>query len=220
MNEQNLEKRSLIGANLAQARRTIGLTQQQVALQIFGSKDKAKKMSDIERGLQMPDAELLQTLCLLYGVSSDWIYGFSDAVELDPQIGNAGVLFTKLYTQIEEAINKISLELCLIGAKQLPNIPHSKCLELLNIIKSIEGICSGKTHINTACLNDLFKISKELNAVIERQEHILLEQLEGFFSEAVEYHDTANLITNTQKDSRRIFTNALSLNKKKGSNAE
>ena len=209
MNEQSLERRKQIGGNLAYARQSLELTQNQVALKIFGDEAKYKKISEIERGFRLPDAELLQTLCLFYGVSSDWVLGFSEAIELDPLIGNANVLFMKVATQIDTAVQRIAIELCQLGAKQIPKLPKRKYLEILNLILEIKDISPNNAVLLKQKMNILFNLANQSKKTLNRQDKILERQIDSVFKESPEYSDTQNLLTNIPKKSQRakhVFT--------------
>lgn len=219
MNEQSLEKRRLIGLNLAHARLTVNFTQAQVAVRVFDDVAKTKKISEIERGFRLPDAELLQTLCLLYGVSSDWVLGFNEAIELDPLCGDAGVLYVKLAEQIEQTINKISLELCKVGATHIPKLPKNKFLEIVNIILEIKDIYPNNIEQMHEKLKHLFKLANESKNILNKQDKLLKKQLSGLFEQSIEYQDSHNLITSlpTELD-RHKAKHMLTLNKKRGAN--
>lgn len=60
--KSDLQRRVLIGRKLAMARDMSQLRQEDVALEIFGTPHK-NRMSEIENGKLMPDAELLSVLC-------------------------------------------------------------------------------------------------------------------------------------------------------------
>lgn len=60
--KSDLQRRVLIGRKLAMARDMAQLRQEDVALEIFGTPHK-NRMSEIENGKLMPDAELLSVLC-------------------------------------------------------------------------------------------------------------------------------------------------------------
>ncbi len=63
--KSDLQRRVLIGRKLAMARDMAQLRQEDVALEIFGTPHK-NRMSEIENGKLMPDAELLSVLKEVY----------------------------------------------------------------------------------------------------------------------------------------------------------
>ena len=87
----DLEKRVMIGRKLVLARERRGLLQHEVALELFGVEQK-NRISEMENGKTLPDAELLQVMCSLYHVSVDWVLGFRINPELNENESVAGVL--------------------------------------------------------------------------------------------------------------------------------
>lgn len=65
-----------LGRRLCEARRGKGLTQEDAARQIEGLTFSA--LSNYERGVRDPDTDLVARLADLYGVSADYLFGFSE----------------------------------------------------------------------------------------------------------------------------------------------
>lgn len=72
--QSDLETRAMIGRKLALARERSGMLQHEVAIELFGIAQK-NRISEMENGKTLPDAELLQVMCSLYRVSVDWVLG-------------------------------------------------------------------------------------------------------------------------------------------------
>jgi transcriptional regulator with XRE-family HTH domain len=91
----DLEKRVMIGRKLALARERRGMLQHEVAIELFGVEQK-NRISEMENGKTLPDAELLQVMCSMYRVSVDWVLGFTINPELNETESVAGVLFNSV----------------------------------------------------------------------------------------------------------------------------
>lgn len=131
-------RRCQIGKNLAYAREVSGLTQVDVIVKLFGTDNPSKSViSDMESGKRLPDADLLQRICLLYGVSADWILGFTAEVELDPNLGHAGVIYQKVHDLVSETAKSMTMKLCLVGAEHLQTLPKSQIILLVNHVKKL-----------------------------------------------------------------------------------
>jgi transcriptional regulator with XRE-family HTH domain len=84
----NLETRAMIGPL---ARKRSGMLQHEVAIELFGVEQK-NRISGMENGKMLSDAELLQVMCSLYHVPVDWVLGFRINPELNENESVAGVL--------------------------------------------------------------------------------------------------------------------------------
>ncbi len=122
--KSDLQRRVLIGRKLAMARDMAQLRQEDVALEIFGTPHK-NRMSEIENGKLMPDAELLSVLCQKYGVSSDWVLGFTVEPELDKTASVAGILFNSLGDMMSEYTQAMAFQLSMAAAQHVTSFPKA-----------------------------------------------------------------------------------------------
>lgn len=131
------ETRVMIGRNLARARVLSNFSQAKVMQAIFGTKNPKQKnrISEIEHGRILPDAELLHQLCKLYGVSSDYILGFSCETALDPTVGRASMLYNSLSETLGDMLQSITSQLCLVGVRHINTLPACSVLALLDTVK-------------------------------------------------------------------------------------
>lgn len=131
------ETRVMIGRNLARARVLSNFSQAKVMQVIFGTKNPKQKnrISEIEHGRILPDAELLHQLCKLYCVSSDYILGFSQEIVLDPTVGRASLLYNSLNETLGEMLQSLTSQLCLVGVRHINTLPACSVLALLDTVK-------------------------------------------------------------------------------------
>ena len=212
MTNQNIAFRQLVGRNLAKARRELKYTQREIALKLFGNEKDHLKISKAETGVALPDCEVLHHLCRLYGVSSDWVLGFTDVVELSPVIGNAGVLFTSLINTLDEELKKLCFELCMQGSKHISNFPSPLYLELLNKIDVFLNIVAEIPEAKTKEFYELKRISKQCRNVLKKQEQEMQEQVETLLSTDKSFYDADNLLLSLEPDTNSgKFNKALAL---------
>lgn len=126
-------ERVMIGRNLAISREMAGYSQVKVMQLIFGSKCSKQKnrISEIENGRMLPDAQVLKELCMLYSVSSDFVLGFTNESVLDANIGRAGMLYNSLSETLGEMVQSITQQLTVAGVKHINSLPKSSVLELI-----------------------------------------------------------------------------------------
>lgn len=132
----DLEKRVLIGRKLALARERRGLLQHEVALELFGVEQK-NRISEMEHGKTLPDAELLQVMCSMYRVSVDWVLGFTINPELNETESVAGILFNSVGDLLSENINAITAQISLLCARHITSFPKALELQLLEQSKTV-----------------------------------------------------------------------------------
>ena len=132
----DLEKRVLIGRKLAMARERRGLLQHEVALELFGVEQK-NRISEMEHGKTLPDAELLQVMCSMYRVSVDWVLGFTINPELNETESVAGILFNSVGDLLSENINAITAQISLLCARHITSFPKALELQLLEQSKTV-----------------------------------------------------------------------------------
>ena len=132
----DLEKRVLIGRKLALARERRGLLQHEVALELFGVEQK-NRISEMEHGKTLPDAELLQVMCSMYRVSADWVLGFTINPELNETESVAGILFNSVGDLLSENLNAVTAQISLLCAKHITSFPKALELQLLEQSKAV-----------------------------------------------------------------------------------
>ena len=132
----DLETRAMIGRKLALARERSGMLQHKVALKLFGVEQK-NRISEMENGKTLPDAELLQVMCSLYRVSVDWVLGFTINPELNETESVAGVLFNSVGDILSENLNALTAQMSLLCAKHISSFPKPLTLQLLDSAKTV-----------------------------------------------------------------------------------
>ena len=134
--QSDLETRAMIGRKLALARERSGMLQHEVAIELFGIAQK-NRISEMENGKTLPDAELLQVMCSLYRVSVDWVLGFTINPELNETESVAGVLFNSVGDILSENLNALTAQMSLLCAKHISSFPKPLTLQLLDNAKTV-----------------------------------------------------------------------------------
>ena len=134
--QSDLETRAMIGRKLALARERSGMLQHEVAIELFGVAQK-NRISEMENGKTLPDAELLQVMCSLYRVSVDWVLGFTINPELNETESVAGVLFNSVGDILSENLNALTAQMSLLCAKHISSFPKPLTLQLLDNAKTV-----------------------------------------------------------------------------------
>ncbi|WOE40084.1 helix-turn-helix domain-containing protein [Acinetobacter chinensis] len=135
----DLKKRIAIGRKLAIARTSAGLRQEDVSLKVFGITSK-NRISEIENGETMPDAELLQSLCSIYCVSADWVLCFRIEPELDQTESMAGLLMNSIGSLLHDTVEASAVHLSRICAQHIASFPKSLQIQLLEQSKKLAQI--------------------------------------------------------------------------------
>lgn len=171
--KSNEGKRTLIGLKLCAARKLSKMTQTDVMLKIFNVKNPNQKnrISEIESGKVAPDSELLQELCLLYGVSADWILGFTVEPEIDLTASRVGLLYNgmahALSPLVERIIEQVSGSFAEAGSQYLASLPNSGILALIQNAKNIiNEINDG--HVTKESLATLMETVRECDVLLSR----------------------------------------------------
>ncbi|MCG2572020.1 helix-turn-helix domain-containing protein [Acinetobacter sp. ME22] len=171
--KSNENKRALIGIKLCAARKLSKMTQTDVMLKVFNVKNPNQKnrISEIESGKVAPDSELLQELCLLYGVSADWILGFTVEPEIDLTASRVGLLYNgmahALSPLVERIIEQVSGSFAEAGSQYLASLPNSGVLALIqNSKKIINEIHDG--HVTKESLATLMETVRECDVLLSR----------------------------------------------------
>lgn len=134
--QSDLETRAMIGRKLALARERSGMLQHEVAIELFGVAQK-NRISEMENGKTLPDAELLQVMCSLYRVSVDWVLGFTISPELNETESVAGLLFNGFGEQITENINAVTFQISKLWAMHITSFPKALSMQLLEHAKTV-----------------------------------------------------------------------------------
>lgn len=113
------QQRKMIGKNLATARKLAGLTQIEVMGEVWNRTSNKNRISELENGAVPISVELLIKLCLLYGVSADYILGFSVEPELDLNAGRAG----HIYSHMKSLVEDMTKALCITAAQNMAAMP-------------------------------------------------------------------------------------------------
>lgn len=133
--KSDLETRALIGRKLALARERSGMLQHEVAIQLFGVEQK-NRISEMENGKTLPDAELLLVMCRLYRVSVDWVLGFTINPELNETESVAGVLFNSVGDILSDNLNAVAAQVSMLCAKHIASFPKPLMVQLLENAKT------------------------------------------------------------------------------------
>ncbi|MEY2864639.1 MAG: hypothetical protein RLY58_2346 [Pseudomonadota bacterium] len=140
--EQDVYRRAAIGRNLANARLLAGYTQDQVAQKIWGNIRLKNRVSEVESGRLLPDIEVLAYLCEMYGVSADYILGFSVEPEIDQTAGRVGLLYNSIQELISEQVRGVTLQICNAAAQHIAVMPKPQNQALLETAKQVLRVFS------------------------------------------------------------------------------
>lgn len=120
------QQRKMIGKNLAVARKLAGLNQIEVMERVWKRTDNKNRISELENGAVALSLDVLIQLCLLYGISADYILGFSVEPELDLNAGRAG----HLYNHMKALVEDMTKALCITAAKNMEAMPRPQATAL------------------------------------------------------------------------------------------
>ena len=163
--QSDLETRAMIGRKLALARERSGMLQHEVAIELFGVAQK-NRISEMENGKTLPDAELLQVMCSLYRVSVDWVLGFTINPELNETESVAGVLFNSVGDILSENLNAVAAQMSMLCAKHIASFPKPLTIQLLEQAKTVVN-----QYLLDQCSNDkLQPVMIELIQIIKECE--------------------------------------------------
>lgn len=168
----DLTRRAMLGANLAHARCLAGYSQLDVMRIIWQETGNQKnRISEIESGKSLPDAELLSDLCRLYSVSADYICGFSAEPEIDQTAGRVGMIYTGLTEIAATATQQMVENLSRISASYIAAMPKPHAMALLDAAKTVWRDFSTEPHdkirqqypVISQSLFEMFKIAQEFD---------------------------------------------------------
>lgn len=134
----DVTRRAIIGKNLANARRLAGYSQSDVMREIWNETGNQKnRISEMESGLSLPDAELLSALCQFYGVSADYVCGFSAEPEIDQTAGRVGMIYNGLHEIASESVRQMVENLSKISARYIAAMPKPYALAMMEAAKLV-----------------------------------------------------------------------------------
>lgn len=187
--------RVLIGRKLALARENAELKQDEVAINLFGLEQK-NRISEIENGRTLPDAELLMTMCKLYGVSADWILGFKIEPELDETASIAGILINSVGDTVFEQVYSITAQISMLYAQHIKSLPKTDVVKLIEAAKTVTQVyfqldTKAQSVIKPAMMelmecirqydrklaNQFNNLTRELDHINQREENELQQKL-------------------------------------------
>ncbi|MEC7120784.1 MAG: helix-turn-helix transcriptional regulator [Pseudomonadota bacterium] len=183
----------MLGANLAHARRLAGYSQLDVMRIIWQETGNQKnRISEIESGKSLPDAELLSDLCRLYSVSADYICGFSAEPEIDQTAGRVGMIYTGLTEIATSATQQMIESLSRLSANYIAVMPKPHTMALLDAAKTVRQkfIEEDRDKIQqqypalSQSLFEMFKIAQEF----DRSQAINLTGYETALDEVLQQH--------------------------------
>lgn len=129
------ESSRMIGLKLKMGRLFAKRLQEQVMIDVFGVDTGQKnRISEIENG-KLPNAFMLMRLCSYYGVSADWVLGFSTEMEINRSASIAGIIYNGMYDRMLPMMTEILDNFALVGVKKIESMPNSIVIQLLNHCK-------------------------------------------------------------------------------------
>lgn len=136
--KHDLTRRAIIGKNLANARHLAGYSQLDVMREIWSETGKQKnRISEIESGRALPDAELLSVLCQFYGVSADYVCGLSAEPEIDQTAGRVGMIYNGLKEIASESVRQMVESISKISASYIAAMPKPHALAMMDAAKLV-----------------------------------------------------------------------------------
>lgn len=134
----DLTRRAMIGKNLANARRLAGYSQSDVMREIWHeTSNQRNRISEIETGRLLPDAELLSVLCQFYGVSADYVCGLSAEPEIDQTAGRVGMIYNGLQEIASESVRQMVESLSKMSASYIAAMPKPHALAMMEAAKLV-----------------------------------------------------------------------------------
>ena len=131
----------LIAKNLLAARMTAGLTQSDAMAELYQCEKPyfkaANRMSELEKGTRVLDVIGLVRLCKLYGVSADYILGFTDEPELNEASRLMGHIHTAMTEVAAASIEQYAQNLTASCGKYLSKLPSPKHLVVIDVAMNV-----------------------------------------------------------------------------------
>lgn len=175
------DNKILIGEKLAWARNLNRMKQSDVMQKVFDTKNPNQKnrISEIENGKKAPDAEILQQLCLLYGVSSDWVLGFTVEPEIDRNASRIGIVYNALYQNLLPIFQNMTEALATAGVQAMATLPKPCVLALVEKCKQIIRNELDKNNTSPEVM-ELMEIVRECDVLIAKQHNQNFKVLDDF----------------------------------------
>ena len=131
----------LIAKNLLAARMMAGLTQSDAMAELYQCEKAyfkaANRMSELEKGPRVLDVIGLVRLCKLYGVSADYILGFTDEPELNEASRLMGHIHTAMTEVAAASIEQYAKNLTATCSKYLSKLPSPKHLVVIDVAMNV-----------------------------------------------------------------------------------
>jgi transcriptional regulator with XRE-family HTH domain len=170
---QDKARRNMIGQNLAKARTLSGLSQSDVMSRIWLKDDpkQRNRISEIESGGTLPDAELLLQLCMLYGVSAGMMYNGMSEI--------AGDLLRGVVEQLARN-----------GADYIAKMPKPATMGVLSTGKQVWNLYNQhKTKVPPELGHAIFEFAKELQG-LDKGIAVSMRNYEMALQDCIERPDT------------------------------
>ena len=189
--KQDRQRREMIGHNLARARGLSGLSQTDVMCRIWQQDNPTQRnrISEIESGSTLPDAELLLQLCMLYGVSADYVIGLSVEPEIDATAGRMGMLYNGMSEIAGDLLKGVVDQLARNGAQYLAKMPKPISMGVLDTGKKVwSAYQADKSSVPPELGAAIFEMAKELR-LFDQSIAISMRNYEMAMTECVERPD-------------------------------
>lgn len=135
-----------VGKRLKIARTMAKLRQEDVGRHIWGEPIK-NRISEIENG-RLPNSAILLRLCLFYGVSADWVLGFTGEPDIDPKLSQVAILYNAIAERSVEMVNNYIERLSEASIAHLTHFNDNSILDLINFNKKLIQHCVDHSVVN------------------------------------------------------------------------
>ena len=189
---QDKTRRNMIGQNLAKARTLSGLSQSDVMSKIWLKDDpkQRNRISEIESGGTLPDAELLLQLCMLYGVSADYVIGLSVEPEIDATAGRMGMMYNGMSEIASDLLKGVVEQLARNGADYIAKMPKPATMGVLATGKQVWNLYNQhKTKVPPELGHAIFEFAKELQG-LDKGIAVSMRNYEMALQDCIERPDT------------------------------
>lgn len=157
--DENLKK--IIARNLFAARHLAAMTQRQAMSALYPAKKNTTKyanvnrISEYETGYREISALHLLKLCKKYGVSADYVLGFSCEPDLNEASRTMGHLYTATSEIVQESVDKMTIALTKKCSEFIATQPKHDACNVIDAAKNLISMVRNKQNIEDAlrCLN-------------------------------------------------------------------
>lgn len=202
--DENLKK--LIAKNLVAARSLSGMTQSQAMNVLYPQKGKIKnrynntnRISEYENGYREISVIQLLKLCKAYGVSADYILGFSAEAELNEDSRTVGQLYNATNEMVQESVEKMTLVLTQKCSEFIAKQPSQNACLVIDAAKQLIKAVREKNGINDA-LNGLNHSLIEF----EKKQAVQLRNFEMAISNIIEHENLDGEIKHIMQCDKKI----------------